>query len=56
MTRIKIFLGIVNNVDMSKFDTIMIEYQEILKKRKSEEREKEGSLVTGMECDPTIEY
>ena len=48
LTRIKFLLGIVDQDDMTEFNP-MIKYEEILKKRKLDERGKEGSAVDGME-------
>ncbi|GJX48505.1 zinc finger, GRF-type containing protein [Tanacetum coccineum] len=53
LSEIEKSLGLVSGVPLSELDP-MIEYHGILNKRKLDDIEKEGSFVSGMDCDLSI--
>ncbi|GJR79413.1 hypothetical protein Tco_0150198 [Tanacetum coccineum] len=53
LSEIKKSLGLVSGVPLSELDP-MIEYHGLLNKRKLDDIEKEGSFVSGMDCDLSI--
>ncbi|GJV02586.1 hypothetical protein Tco_1336155 [Tanacetum coccineum] len=55
LSKIKKSLGLVSGVPLSELDP-MIEYHGLLNKRKLDDIEKEGSFVSGMDCDLSIPY
>ncbi|GJV28413.1 hypothetical protein Tco_1384861 [Tanacetum coccineum] len=55
LRRIKQTLGIIPGVPLSELDP-MIEFHDLMNKRKLDEREMEGSFVAGMKCDLSLPF
>ncbi|GKA56935.1 hypothetical protein Tco_0756007 [Tanacetum coccineum] len=55
LRRIEQTLGIIPGVPLSELDP-MIEFHDLMNKRKLDEREMEGSFVAGMECDLSLPF
>ncbi|GJY83616.1 hypothetical protein Tco_0496992 [Tanacetum coccineum] len=55
LRRIEQILGIIPRVPLSEFDP-MIEFHDLMNKRKLDEKEMEGSFFAGMDCDLSLPF
>lgn len=53
LKQIRKMLGVNENVDLKELDP-MIEFEEIVKKKKLSKMSKDGSFVAGIECDLSL--